>query len=251
MVFFEVEGNVEARPMMPTSSGIRKNKLPGTGTRLRLRVKSLLFVWYDMLCNTHTEGVSSSSLWYSYPVCHTCTRDMRKTYLNTYVRLSSRDCAHNCPNAHCRFNITSEWNRPELKNACTPARPILEQYYSGVSKNILVLLPVPVYYRKLRSLSTEECTFSVIQKAYSPIFFVWPTENLQNEHSNSNPRIQCNIVIGTSCHQELECHESRSFREIFCAKIRILRKNSCNVSTNSKKLRSNCEPISRFWICGG
>ena len=25
-----------------------------------------------------------------------------------HIRLSIRDCALNCPNAHCRFNITSE-----------------------------------------------------------------------------------------------------------------------------------------------
>ena len=44
-------------------------------------------------------------------------------------------------------------------------------------------------YRKLRNLSTGECTVSVIQKAYLPQndFLICLTENLKNEHSNSNP----------------------------------------------------------------
>ena len=61
--------------------------------------------------------------------------------------------------------------------------------------------------RKLRNLSTGECTVSVIQKAYLPQndFLICLTENLKNEHSNSNPWIQCYIAKGTSHQQELEC----------------------------------------------
>ena len=54
--------------------------------------------------------------------------------------------------------------------------------------------------------------------------FVWPTENLQNEHSNSNPWIQCYIVKGTSRHQELECPDVLMKCQLFQMKRGIERK---------------------------
>ena len=58
------------------------------------------------------------------------------------------------------------------------------------------------------------------------------------------------VLLSMLIASKVQCSESFLSRGIF-ATIRNLRKNSCNVSTNSKKLRSSCRSITfANWISG-